>query len=343
MRAAVLILFLCLSSLAPAQPLLPRAQPLLDDRAVPGLDDAGRAAYRRWLGSNLPRAVAIGANGPVGWAGGAGTLDQARARALDICRERGGEGCALYAENLDIVWPGRQAASPPSPGPLISSINYEFAPDQRYIWRGPAAARGVYIWSHGRGLLQDSRGLQPQPHVRLFNNAGFDVVRFDRHPNADDANRAAGWLRDGIAELRRRGYRAVVAGGQSRGGWNSLQALEELNLADVVIAVSAAAHGTGGSTNLMAQNDDLRALVSGIPASRTRVAFVQFREDTYMIDADDRTRLMERLRPRTGGLLLIDRPEGLNGHGAGGSAKFSTQFGACLLHFALDPTPPAGC
>ena len=151
MRAAVMILFLCL-------PLLARAQPMLDARAVPGLDDTGRIAHQRWLRSNLPRAAAIGRNGSVGWVGGGGTL------AVD---------------------------------------------------------------------------------------------------------------------------------GQSRGDWNSLQALKA--------------------------------------------------EDAVVTDADDRVRQVGRRRPRTGGLLLIDRPEDLRGHLAGGSGAFSARLGDHLLHLGLDPAPPAGC
>ena len=114
-----------------------------------------------------------------------------------------------------------------------------------------------------------------------MNNAGYDVVRFDREPMADARDRAAGWLRDGLQEMRRLGYRSVIAGGQSRGAWNSLQVLDTPGLADGVIAVSPAAHGAGESTNLMAQYDDLRALLAGAAPSRTRVAFVQFSGDPF--------------------------------------------------------------
>lgn len=88
---------------------------------------------------------------------------------------------------------------------------------------------------NGAGALADARGLQPQPHVRAFNNAGFDVVRFDRDPNADARDRAAGWLEEALLDLRRRGYRRVIVGGQSRGGWNSLQMLAHAGLADAVV------------------------------------------------------------------------------------------------------------
>lgn len=48
-------------------------------------------------------------------------------------------------------------------------------------------------------------------------------------------------------------------------------------LADAVVAISPAAHGSGGSTNITAQYDDLRQLVDAVPPARTRLAFVRFK------------------------------------------------------------------
>lgn len=232
----------------------------------------------------------------------------------------------------------------PVPGPFVSTWNYRIELDNRCFWRGPAAAAGVYVWAHGYNPMRDPRGAQPQAHVRAFNNAGFDVVRFDREPNADsDRNRAAGWLESGLNELRRLGYRKVIVGGQSRGAWNSLQMLARPGLADAVIAVSAAAHGSGGSTNLTAQYDDLRQLVGEIPQSRARVVFVQFAADPFAGDLPGRKALIERLRPRLGGLLILDQPEGLTGHFGGATPSFAQRYGPCLLRFVQDATAPAAC
>lgn len=320
-----------------------QAQPLLDPTAVPGLNAAGQALYADFLLTNTPRVAALGSNGRIGWYSGGQSLEAARARAIALCTEHGGIACRPYAEDLAIVWPGREWQPPVPPAPFADTINYGFIPDARFLWHGPAAARGVVVWSHGSNSTVDSRGLQPPPFLRLFNNSGFDVVRFDRAPLVDNPVRAAGWLRDGLAMLRRAGYRLTVAAGQSRGGWTSLQMLDTAGLADVVIAASPAAHGSGASPNLTAQDDDLRAMVAEAQPSRTRVAFVQFTGDPFMSDGDTRIGLMERLRPKLGALLLIDRPAGLSGHfGAGGEA-FSHRFAACLLRFTTDAAPPPRC
>ena len=325
------------------------AQPVLDAAAVPRLDAAGRAAYADFLLTNLPRAFAIGGTSGYGWQGGTGTAESVRAKALEDCAARGARDCKLYADGLDVVWDGRAPQSTPPPGPFVSNWNYAMVPDARYFWRGAGAAAGVVVWGHGFGAmngnggLADARGTQPPGWVRAFNNAGFDIVRFDRDPNADARDRAAGWLQDSLADLRRRGYRKVVVGGQSRGSWNSLQMLEYAGLADAVIAVSPAAHGSGGSTNLTAQYDDLRQLVNAAAPARTRLAFVQFAADPFAGDLAGRRALIERLRPRLGGLLVLDQPEGFSGHFGGNTALFAKRYGPCLLRFVVDPSPPSGC
>jgi dienelactone hydrolase len=249
-----------------------------------------------------------------------------------------------------IVASGCVPAGPVDPAlspaaPLISTWNYSLVPDARYQWHGPEAAAGVYVWSHGKGPRDtDHRGEKPQLHVELFNKAGFDVFRFDRTPNADERERAAGWLRDCLTELRRSGYRLIVAGGQSRGGWTSLQMIDTPGLADAIIAVSPAAHGMGASLNLLGQSDDLRQMLAEAPPQKTRVAFVQFEGDPFIGDAETRVRLLNRLlRRKVGALLVIDRPDGFFGHGAGAETAFSQRFGPCLLGFVTAALPPSSC
>lgn len=324
----------------------------------------------RWacaaIGLLLAIATGAAATGPAvaqpilgfGWQGGSGTLGTARAKALESCAAKGATSaevskrttdCMIYAENLDVVWDGRARQPTAVPDPFISTWNYSIAADSRYFWRGSATAAGVYVWGHGlgslngAGALADDRGSQPQPDVRAFNNAGFDVVRFDRDPNADARDRAAGWLEEALQDLRRRGYRRIVVGGQSRGGWNSLQMLTHAGLADAVVAISPAAHGSGGNTNLMAQYDDLRQIVDAVPPARTRLAFVQFKADPFAGDLPGRKALIERLRPRLDGLLILDQPEGFSGHFGGNTASFAKRYGACLLRFVTEPTPISNC
>jgi hypothetical protein len=315
--------------------LTPEAAPgtaILDVSAVPRLDDAGRAAYRVFLLADLPRAFAVGEHGQVGAAAGAPNAADAQRQALQACRRNGAAAPRLYAQDLAVVWTAPAPPPAPQQAPLIETWNYSFTPDARFFWQGPARARGVYVWAHGTST--DPFGLQPPPHVRAFNNAGFDIVRFDRVPNADDVDRAALWLRGGLRTVRQLGWRQVVSGGHSRGAWNCLQMLKTANLADLVIADSPAAHGMAGGFFLSAQTDDLRQIVDDVPPSRTRLVFIQFQDDPYIGDPDVRRHLIDRLQARLGGLVVIDRPAGFSGHFAARGMAFAVRFSNELLKAA---------
>jgi hypothetical protein len=320
------------------------AFPILDEAGIPHATAKTRAGYAEFLVSGLPRAFAVGSDGSFGGSWGQGSLEVARAKALENCSKAGGIGCAIYAENLDVVWLGeRPAQAPAVPDALISGTGYAFVPDPRFLWHGPQAARGIVVWSHGKGKT-DERGEQPPSYTRWFNNAGFDVVRFDRAMEWDDKERAAQWLRDGLAALRARGWRMVVAAGQSRGAWNSLQMLDTPGLADVVIAVSPAAQGTDAGNIALRQGPELYTIAQRAHAPQTRVAFVQFAHDPYSDNQDERVdRFRNILFHGVAAGLIIDRPDGFSGHGAGFSSEFGLKYGSCLLHFALDATPPKAC
>jgi hypothetical protein len=314
--------------------------PILDVGAVPNLKPDGRSSYADFLLMNLPRAFALSPNGWYGWSGGGGTSDEVRAKALKSCADKGGKDCAIYAEDLQVVWQGRRpVATPIVPGPLFETRDYAFVPDARFIWHGPQAASGVYVWAHGKGNGADARGMQPQAHVRAFNNAGFDIVRFDRAPTTDYVDEAAEWLRKALVALRARGWRRVITGGQSRGAWNSLQMLDTPGLTDAVIAVSPASF-----TSQSTQEADLYRILSNDRSPAARVVVVQFRGDVYVRDMPGRLATLREVLPsRATAALVIDQPEGITGHGGGSSANFARRFAPCLLHFVTAPVPPKDC
>lgn len=311
--------------------------PLLDANRIPHLSGDGRADYARFLLQATPRAFALAEDGAWGWASGidddAGATD---ARAVANCAAWGGRNCRIYARDLDIVWPGRAQPAPAAPtAPLLTGRGFVLQADPRFLWRGASAARGVYLWAHGRAAGgADSRGSQPQPHVRAFNNAGYDVVRLDRDPATDETEAGAAWMRQALAALRQRGYSRVVAAGQSRGAWNALQALDAPGRADAVIAIAPAAHGPTGSPAHAWALDDLRRIVTAARAPTTRVIVANFAGDEYDPDPPGRAAILGGLAPRSAALLLLDRPTGINGHGAGADWRFTLRYAACLLDFA---------
>jgi hypothetical protein len=313
-----------------------RAQPILDVGAVPYLNAHGRASYSSFLLMDTPRAAAISSTGAIGWYAGGGTVDYARRQALARCSSRGATDCTIYADDLQVV--SRPAQLPAVPGPLLQTARFAFVPDDRFIWHGPATAAGILVWGHGYSGV-DYRGLQPPPLTRAFNNAGFDIVRFDRDPSTDYADWARDWLRGGLREMRRYGYRFVVTGGQSRGANDALFALTEPGLADGVIAVSPGGYGSFAP--------ELARSVYQASSPAARVVFVQFDHDGIGgPDLPGRAEMMRTtLASRVGAVLVLDRPEGFEGHFAGTTGKFAVQFGPCIYRFITRGTgcgPAAG-
>lgn len=308
---------------------------VLDAAAVPHLGPAGQADYRHFLQQATPRAFALSPEGAWGWAAALDSPAATEARAIAICARLGGTGCRLYARNLEVTWPGRENQSRlAAEVPLQAGQGWSLVPDGRFLWHGAAASRGVYVWAHGRAADgQDSRGNQPQPHVRIFNNAGYDVLRFDRDPATDETDVAAVWLQAALRTLRAAGYARVVVGGQSRGGWNALQALEQPGLADAVVAVAPAAHGRRGSPAWEWALDDLERVVRGARDAAARVVVATFAGDEFDPDPEGRAEVFRTLGPRVGGLLFLDRPVEVSGHGGGADARFTLRYGGCLLEF----------
>ena len=340
-----LILALLLPGFARSEPPAPRP-PVLDIAAVPFLGAEGRADYGRFLQQATPRAFAISADGAWGWAAAQPDAEATDARAISLCGQWGGGECRIYARDLAVVWPGLEAAAPPPPprAALDAGPGWSLVPDERFIWQGPKAARGAYVWAHGRAAGgQDSRGSQPQPHVRVFNNAGYDVLRFDRDPATDDTDRAAVWLHGALSTLRSAGYARVIVGGQSRGAWNALQALDTPGLVDAVIAVAPAAHGATGSPAWAWAMADLRAVVEAARSPATRVVVASFANDEFDPDPEKRAALLRQLqRPKIDALLFLDRPREVTGHGGGSDARFTFRYGTCLLDFVEGHSKPCG-
>ena len=72
-----------------------------------------------------------------------------------------------------------------------------------------------------------------------------------------------------------------------------------------------------------------------VHAALARVAVANFTGDEFDPDPDGRAQIFRSLSaPKVAALLFLDRPQGLEGHGAGADARFTQRYGACLLEFA---------
>jgi hypothetical protein len=75
-----------------------------DDSRLPGISEAGRQEYRRFLAAPSPRAFAISPSGRA-WAWNSSLVPEGPWRALTRCAERAQEQCRLYAVDVAVVWP----------------------------------------------------------------------------------------------------------------------------------------------------------------------------------------------------------------------------------------------
>ena len=207
--------------------------------------------------------------------------------------------------------------------------------------RGPQAARGVLVWGHGYGGPdRDNRNRPTPPFVTLLNDNGWDVLRFDRHPGDDGLYASLPRLVGGLPALRQAGYRRILLGGQSRGGWQAIMAASERpDLVDAVIATAPAAHGeaTHGN-NLGAAVDDFQRLLAGVPEG-PRLAVVLFEGDDYDPDPERRAALLEaRARDRRAPTLALWPGPPLRGHAAAGELRFTAR----LCRLPAEPGAGAG-
>jgi hypothetical protein len=217
------------------------------------------------------------------------------------------------------------------------------APDPAVPLRGAAAAIGVVVWLHPSYASDDPPPAPPV--VRRLGALGWDVWRFDR-PERDALIPRAGQLAQGTAALRAMGYRQVALVGESRGAFVSLVALSTPGLADSLLIMAPAAHGTRPERRRAALLDFSQAVMQAMaPGALRRGAMAIFRGDPYEPDAPARiAAFRDGLAARGATPLVIDRPAEPEGHGGGATEEFDTRFGACLARFLDVSRPaPAGC
>lgn len=311
---------------------------VLDVAAVPGLTETGRRSYERFLTFPAPRAFALGSQGGLAWAANARTVEEAERRALAQCRTvNAGADCRLYARNQQVVWNGPPREDPPAPA--ISGEGWTLTRPPGFLSHG-RAAEGALLWTHGRG--GDTRRphltealATPLPFVQRFNNAGWDVWVLTREASHDVnydtvLSFADHSLRLAAGALRTAGYGRVVAAGQSAGGWAALATLDTPGLLDGAIAIAGA--GLYMPPPGQAGTLDFAALLARMRDTSAPIVIAAFEGDR-LLPNPERSAAMIRgtLAQRPAPLLLIDRPTGLSGHGAGAEPAFNDRFGACIL------------
>ncbi|HTH16460.1 MAG TPA: alpha/beta hydrolase-fold protein [Magnetospirillum sp.] len=210
--------------------------------------------------------------------------------------------------------------------------------------RGPAQARGVIVFSHGKTHLADPY-LGLPPYLSRLHKAGWDVWRLVRPYAEDNEETSTNHLIDAGRTLRAQGYAQVAAIGQSMGGWISIRAaMERPEVFDAVLATAPAAFGTWATstgkisgTNWRDNLNVVNFLADMKAGPRVMVFF--FDKDDF--DPGGRGEgATKALAARAGMYAVVDRPEGLVGHGASRTRAFDGLFGACIQAFLEAPARP---
>jgi pimeloyl-ACP methyl ester carboxylesterase len=231
-----------------------------------------------------------------------------------------------------------------APG-FAAADDFKFEPAYPSVaLKGPQAAKGAVIWSHGiNSILGKEDADSPTPvFIGLFRDDGWDVFRLNRARMIEEPRTTTEELVARVHRLKQQGYAKIVLAGQSGGAWISLMAAGRSDEIHAVIANAPAYYGTSrGSVSMEFQKNAfvLYDHIDRIRRGRIMISF--FRDDAFDpggrgVEAD--AILSRHDVPH----LILDRPEELAGHGAGNSGLFMRRFGACALAVAGDGAVPRG-
>ena len=198
---------------------------------------------------------------------------------------------------------------------------------------GPAKAKGVIVWSHGRSInAEDSESPTPA-YLTALREDGWDVMRFDRLSHGDTLTDSTKRLVDYTTQLKHDGYKQVVLAGQSFGAFLSLMAADSSHEVDAVIATAPAAYGSFDdfydSWRLNATK--LYPLLEQV--KRARIMMFYFHGDDF--DPGGRGERSRAILSERGlGYAVVDQPAYLSGHWASSTGLFLRRYGNCIRDFA---------
>jgi len=198
---------------------------------------------------------------------------------------------------------------------------------------GPAKAKGVIVWSHGRSInAEDSESPTPA-YLTALRDDGWDVMRFDRLSHGDTLSDSTKRLVDYTAQLKRDGYKQVVLSGQSFGAFLSLMAADSSSDVDAVIATAPAAYGSFDDFYDSWRLNATRLYLLLEQVKRARVMVFYFHGDDF--DPGGRGERSRAILSQRGlGYSIVDQPAYLSGHWASSTGLFLRRYGNCIRDFA---------
>jgi hypothetical protein len=195
---------------------------------------------------------------------------------------------------------------------------------------GPPNAALVWLHAHY------TEGPPPSlpPFAEPLIGAGWDLWRLDRVGATDPLAAGAAALAAATARLRSEGYARIAVLGESRGAFIALDALGTPGLADAMLLLAPAAHGTRPERRPEALAAFRTACAATAPGALHRAGLVLFAGDPYDPDPAARAAAFRAAMRQCGiPALVLDRPAAPTGHGGARDPAFGASFGACLRGF----------
>ena len=198
---------------------------------------------------------------------------------------------------------------------------------------GPAKAKGVIVWSHGRSInTEDSESPSPA-YLTALRDDGWDAMRFDRLSQGDTLSDSTKRLVEYTAQLKHDGYQQVILSGQSFGAFLSLMAADSSSDVDGVIATAPAAYGSFDDFYDSWRLNATRLYPLLERVKRARVMVFYFHGDDF--DPGGRGERSRAILSQRGvGYAVVDQPAYLSGHWASSTGLFLRRYGGCIRDFA---------
>jgi pimeloyl-ACP methyl ester carboxylesterase len=220
--------------------------------------------------------------------------------------------------------------------------------------KGPTQAKGVIYFVGGfspAAVSVESYRLVPY-YLKSFAENGWDVV-LAKHPRVGSGSfgfthvgGAAQTIRRRVAELKAQGYKRVVAGGHSWGGWAAMMAARDGAAVDALLLSAPNTFGPRISPITGGPNGDFRLVVTefGPVLSKINIPTVLILPDDTIWDPDPgaRGQIAEKYFTQANvPHLVIAKPPGFTGHFAGWLPFFDFAYGKCIESFLELPKTEA--
>ena len=212
--------------------------------------------------------------------------------------------------------------------------------------RGPGAALGAVIWSHGKNRSVDRSHAPIDLYAAALRDAGWDVFRLNRALPSDNLDESPRALGNAVDRLHGEDYHRIVLAGQSYGAWISIALAGRRDDIHAVIATAPAAYGTwhsedagrAGQTQFYRNASEFYDRLGEVRSARTMLFF--FKQDDF--DPGGRgERSVRILRDRHVPSMVVDQPPDFVGHGSAHGGLFYRRYAACIVAF-VDPAADPG-